>query len=68
MHGWCESILKGQSKIPYQLIFQTMQMIVGLIVLVLLAVGVWWYMGNGASAPAEPTTDAAQEAAMEETQ
>jgi len=45
-----------------------MQMIVGLIVLVLLAVGVWWYMGNGASAPAEPTTDAAQEAAMEETQ
>jgi multidrug resistance efflux pump len=24
-----------------------MQMIVGLVVLVLIAVGVWWYMGNG---------------------
>lgn len=38
-------------------------MIVGLIVLVLLAVGVWWYMGNGNAVPADtaPTTGAAVE-------
>ncbi len=29
-----------------------MQMIVGLIVLVLIAAGVWWYMGSGGT----PTT------------
>ena len=33
-------------------------MIVGLIVLVLIAGGVWWYMGNTA-APADTTTPAA---------
>jgi len=31
-------------------------MIVGLIVLVLLAVGVWWYMGNGTATTDTPET------------
>lgn len=43
-----------------------MQMIVGLIVLVLIAVGVWWYMGNGASAPADTSGAAPQEESTEQ--
>ncbi len=47
--------------LPDNFFFQTMQMIAGLIVLVLIALGVWWYMGDTASAPTDTTTPVATE-------
>lgn len=43
-----------------------MQMVIGLIVLILIAVGVWWYMGNGAPADTTPADTATQQGAADD--